>query len=375
MPLKVSLITEQIALRLQQGEFGQAGKPFISVKTLAAEYGVSINSAFRIMTALAERRLIQLQGKHYYITTGYVPAQTPYGMLLASSRRKCFGMIVNRIESPFFSIVTKELSIAAADRGYSLYVLCNNNNPEREIQLIDELIEAGVCGIFTNSVISSDLRAVYGRCPLPVVSIGRDLGLTNCDTILVDNVRAGRQVADHLITCGCRYFAYVGLSRYINEDPRLRGFADRLCECGFSLAEDHILTTEHNASSRGDIESIAGQLDAILSKHPGGEKLGIFCYHDLLAVAVLQRVKHYSHRAARSYAIPEDVAIVGFDDLPVAETITPALTTVHYRYSSIVSQALSVMMDYIGNPEHIPGTYIVPSSLFIRESTVSGSHL
>ncbi len=371
MKSKLPLITEQLTARLRRGEFGQSGEPFISVKTLAEECGVSVNSAFRIVTALAERRLIRLQGKHYYITTGYVPRQTPYGMLLASSRRKSFGMIVNRIESPFFSAITKELSGAAADRGYSLYVLCNNNNPEREAQMIDELMNLGVCGIFTNSGISPELKAVYSTCPLPIVSIGRDLGLTDCDNVLVDNEYAGRQVADHLMSCGCRSFAYVGLSRYLHEDPRLRGYIDQLNRYAFSLSDNYILTAEHNTNGRGDTESIAGQLDMILSELPAGEKLGIFCYHDLLAVAVLQRVRHYSHRTARAFTIPDDVAIVGFDDLPVAETITPALTTVHYRYNSIVSQSLAVMMDYIWNPEHIPGTHIVPSSLFIRESTVS----
>lgn len=229
----------------------------------------------------------------------------------------------------------------------------------------------GVYGIFTNSGISPDLKAVYSSCPLPIVSIGRDLGLTNCDNVLVDNEYAGRQVADHLMSCGCRTFAYVGLSRYLHEDQRLHGYIDQLNKYAYSLADNYILTAEHNINGRGDTESIAGQLDMILSELPVGEKLGIFCYHDLLAVAVLQRVRHYSYRAARPYLIPDDVAIVGFDDLPVAETITPALTTVHYRYNSIVSQSLTVMMDYIWNPEHIPRTHIVPSSLFIRESTVS----
>ncbi len=371
MKQKIPFITEQLAERLRKGEYGQAGDKFISVKTLAEQCGISINSAFKIISTLTEMRLIRLHGKHYYITTGYVSPQTPYGILLASSRRKSFGMIVNRIESPFFSAIVKELSSAAADRGYSLYVLCNNNDLEREVQMIDELINLGVCGIFTNSGISPELKAVYSICPLPVVSIGRDLSLANCDNVLVDNAYAGKQVADHLMSCGCKTFAYAGLSRYLHEDPRFRGYTDQLYRYGFTLEEDHILTAEHNINGRGDTESISGQLDKVLRKLPLGEKLGIFCYHDLLAVAVLQRVRHYSHRSNRTYTIPDDVAIVGFDDLPVAETITPTLTTVHYRYNSIVNQSLRVMLDYVHNPKHTPGVHIVPSSLFIRESTVS----
>lgn len=127
MNLKVPLITEQIALRLHQGEFGRSGELFISVKALAAECSVSVDSAFQIMKTLAERRLIRLHGKRYYITTGYVPVQTSYGKLLASSRCKSTGMIVNRIESPFFSLITKELSRAAAYSGYSFYALWHDS--------------------------------------------------------------------------------------------------------------------------------------------------------------------------------------------------------------------------------------------------------
>jgi len=370
MKQKIPLLICQLSESLRDGSFGVSGELFMSVKDLASRYCISIESAFKIMTALAEQHLIRLKGKHYYITTGYAAPQTPYGALLSASRRKCFGMIVNRIESPFFSAITRELSIATQERGYSLYVLCNNNSPEREAKMIDELLESGVCGIFTNAGIFTEISNIYGTCPLPLVSIGRDLGLTNCDTVLVDNENAGKQIAAHLLACGCKRFAYIGLSKYLDEDPRMRGYVDHLRKNGISLAEDHILSAEHNRDGRGDIESIAGQIDTILHQLPDGEKLGIFCYHDLMAVAVMQRVRHYSHHSPRSYRVPENVAIVGFDDLPISETISPSLTTVHYRYRSIVEKSLDTMLDYIQNPYHICKSHIVPSSLFIRESSV-----
>jgi len=371
MRSKIPHLIQQLSDSLKNGSFGKSGEYFLSVKMLATEYDVSTESAFKIMNALAKQRLIRLKGKHYYITTGHVLPQTPYGTLLAASRRKSFGMIVNRIESPFFSAIIRELSIAAEEIGYFLHVLCNDNTPEREARMIDELLELGVCGIFTNAGISPEIRNIYSTCPLPLVSIGRNLGLANSDTVLVDNENAGKQVADHLLNCGCRYFAYVGLTKYLHEDPRLRGYTEHLRNNGIHIEEDHILSAEHNKDGKGDIESVASQLDKILHRLPVGEKLGIFCYHDLLAVAVMQRVRHYSHRSARSYHIPVDVAVVGFDDLPIAETITPSLTTIHYRYRSIVEQSLSMMMDYVQNSEHIPKSYIIPSSLFIRDSTVS----
>ena len=369
MKSTISQITEQLSARLLQGSFGCPGEPFLTVKMLAEVCCVSTDSAFRIMRSLAERHLIRLHGKHYYITTGYVPPKTPYGEKLAKSRRNSFGMIVNRIDSPFFSAIVRELSTAVSEIGYSLYVMCGSNAPEQEARMMDELLELGVCGIFTNPGIAPEMKDIYRICPLPVVSIGRDLHLPNCDTVLVDNENAGKQVADHLLDCGCEAFSYVGLSRYLHEDPRLKGYAGQLRKRGYALPEDRILAAESDKNGIGDIESVSGQLDMVLRSLPAGKKLGIFCYHDLLAVSVLQRVRHCSHHSARSYNIPQDVSVVGFDDLPVAQTITPALTTVHYPYHTIVQQSLAVMLDYLQNPEHKTNSHIVPSALFIRAST------
>lgn len=371
MNSKIPQIIQDISAGLRNGTLGTSGEYFMSVKTLASQYSVSTESAFRIINSLAKQQLIRLKGKHYYITTGYIRPQTPYGNLLTPSRRKCFGMITNRIESPFFSAVIRELSSVAEESGYSLYVLCNDNSPERERRMIDELLELGVCGIFTNACISPETKNIYSTCPLPLVSINRDLNLDNCDTVLIDNKNAAKQAANHLLNCGCSNFAYVGFSDYLHEDPRLSGYIDYLRENGICLAENHILSVEYSKNDKGYTESIVGKIDNILRNLPKGEKLGVFCYHDLLAVAVIQRVRHYSHNSARSFNIPDDVAIVGFDDLPIAETFTPTLTTIHYRYRSIAEQSFHVMMDYIKNPEHIPKSYIIPSYLYIRDSTVS----
>jgi len=364
------MLTEQIAENLKNGSYGTAGSLFLTVRALSSAYQISMESACKIMAALQEKHLIRLCGKHYYITNGYVPPDSPYGIQLARTRQPLLALIVNRLESPFFSALAKRMSLTAERYGYTLLIVCGNNQPQREAELIDSMITLGVCGIFTNPSIAPEARDIYANCPLPVIFIGRESGLPNCDTVLVDNISAGKQAAIHLLQIGCSDFAYVGIPQYLKEDPRLRGYAEQLHQCGFRLPDSHILAAADLPDSRVDIDSISGQLKNCLRNLPIGKKLGIFCYHDLLAAAVLQRVKHISHRSQRPYLVPEDVAIVGFDDLPISTAITPALTTVTYRYDAIVKQSFSIMEDYLTNPDHLPQSYEIKSALVIRESTV-----
>ncbi|MBQ2725505.1 MAG: substrate-binding domain-containing protein [Clostridia bacterium] len=370
MENKLTLLTRQITADLKAGKFGESGEFFLTNRQLSADYGISINSACKIMTELIRLRLIRLHGKRYYITTGYASRHTPYGKLLAENRRKLLGMIVNKIDHPFFAALTKELCKAAADNGYTLLVSSSSNRVLREAEIIDEFISLGVSGIFACPGIDQDLLNLYALCPLPVVSLGRDLGIPNCDAVLVNNYSAGSQVADHLRKIGCTDFAYVGIQKYLETDPRRSGYTDRLHEFGCDLPKENIFEVDYQHDNYMDMEAVSIKVSGLLKCMSGSEKLGIFCYNDLLAVATLQRIKQYSRTASKIYRIPEDVAIVGFDDLPIASIITPALTTVSYRYGSITGQALSVMLDYISNPGHRTGKYEIFSSLCIRETTM-----
>ena len=367
-------VAKTVSEKLLNGDYGKSGEAFMTVKMLSKEYNISVESAFRVFKELSNRHLIRLNGKRYYITTGYVSPETPYGSLLASSRKKSFGMIVNRIESPLFSVIVRELSNAAESNGYSLYVMCSNNDPIREKNMIEELIDIGVCGIFSNPGLSVEIKDTYRTCPIPVVSILRDLGLDNCDSVLIDNENAGKQVAEHLMNCGCTQYAYVGITNYLNDDPRLKGYVSHLRNNGFEIDKDHILVTEHNRNGWGTIESVSGQLKMILKMLPNDEKLGIFCYHDMIAAALMQWIRIFGNHSTRTYNIPADVSVVGFDDLPVSETIQPSLTSVHYMYNHIVNKAMDLMLDYIDNPQHIHNSCIIPSSLFIRRSTMENAY-
>lgn len=369
MKTKISGLAETLAREIREGRFGPSGAVFPTARGIVKDCGVSLDSAMRILTSLTEARLVRLEGNRHYVTTGYAAPDSPLGEKLARSRRNILGMLLNTVDSPFFSSLAKELSTAADHAGYTLLIADTGNRPDRDAELLDRFIGLGASGIFIAPSISADPE-LYGRCPIPLVSLGRDLGLSNCDAVTVNNEAAGGLAADHLRAVGCTRFAYVGIRQYLDEDPRLRGYAEELSRLGIPLDGDFTLAADQLPDRGLDYESLSGPLGGLLLRTREDEKLGIFCYHDLLASYTLQRVKHYSHLYPGRFRIPEDVAVVGFDDLPVASVIVPPLTSVRYQVGAVAGAALTSMLDYIEDPLHRPGKHEIFSSLSIRESTM-----
>ncbi|MBQ8508429.1 MAG: substrate-binding domain-containing protein [Clostridia bacterium] len=367
--MKRGSLVAAVAEDIRAGKYGGSGERFLTIRELSGRCGISLELACVVMRMLSEERLVRLWGKHYYITTGFVSPETPLGELLKKSRRPLLGLHLHTVDTPFFSSLARELSRVAAGEGYRLLITESGDDPQREVMIMDDFIELGVCGVFTSPNLAVNL-AVYSRCPLPLVSLGRDLNLPGCDTVLVDNYAAGTQVAKHLFERGCRSFAYIGMSRYLDNDQRRRGFADQLAKLGCPLMDGDIVAVDTLENGRLDFDSISGLLNSRLHNLAADCRLGIFCYHDLLAVETVRLIKHRNSVSTRKLLIPDDISIVGFDDLPIASQVTPALTTVSYRYESIARRSVSIMLDYMNNPAHVIGRYKVSSSLTARESTM-----
>ena len=201
-PSKIVPLAEAIAADIQKGVFGSAGERFLTIRDLAKTYSVSLESACNIINLLAERRIIRLYGKNYYVTTGFVPTSSPLGALLRQSRRPLLGMFVKNIDNPFFSSLAKELSEVAHRNGYHL-IVASGESTKRETEMLEEFLPLGVSGVFTCPGSEATPNEAYATYPLPLVSLGRELPFSNCDNVLVDNYSAGVQVAKHLLSIGC----------------------------------------------------------------------------------------------------------------------------------------------------------------------------
>lgn len=365
---KIAPLIEEITTDIKKGTYGESGERFLTIRALAQRFSVSLESACNIMTALSEKRVIRLYGKIYYVTVGYASPATPLGSLLRQTRRPLLGMLVKNIDNPFFSSLAKELSEAAHKDGYRL-IISSGESSKREAETLETFLDLGVSGVFTCPGSEATPNDAYATYPLPLVSLGREVPVSNCDNVLVDNYSAGVQVAKHLLSIGCESFAYIGLRNFLKKDPRMQGFIDRLSKEGVSLPAEHIITVGKQEDGSIDIDSMSGSFQQFLHRISDQKKVGLFCYHDLLGVEAMRLIKRHNKMSAHRLMIPEHISIVGFDDLPVASQITPPLTTVSYRYATIAEKSMEIMKDYIENPNHKTALHEVKSSLIVREST------
>lgn len=156
---------------------------------------------------------------------------------------------------------------------------------------------------------------------------------------------------------GYRRFLYIGSrSRSLENDIRFTGFQMQLKQSGFDLEALQV-----SSDSSADDVLLAHTLEGI------SQSVGIFCYHDLIAARVYRCCKSLGKR------IPQDVGIVGFDDLSVATTLSPPLTTVQYRIGSMAEMTVKLMLDSIQDPNTPYDNYYVEPNLVIRgSSTLSG---
>lgn len=275
--------------------------------------------------------------------------------------------------TPFFSSIAKSLQTVTSAHQMQLIISDGGGVWQREREIMDMFLDLGCCGVFNCASLSFRQQQYFSRYPLPVVTIAEDVNMANADVVLVDNFNAGKQVANHLIACGCRSFYYLGLDDCVDSDQRFEGYYRQLMENGMDLPTEHIgiISNAGGAADVAGVKTFVSSLLQRLIRERDNLPVGIFCHHDMLAVEALRAVKYHVFGKQERLMVPKDIMIVGFDDLPISQAVSPTITTVAYLYTDIARMAFDVMADYRKNVKHKPRQYEVRSSLVVRESTES----
>ena len=353
------------------GNYGSSGARFITARQFVGRFQCSSRDAMKVYALLKDEGLIRSIGGGYYICTGFCSPGAPLRKYYERKQQRIFGVLVNNINNPFFSSVIQSLQSVAYESQMQLIISDGGGIQNRERDIMDMFFELGCCGVFNCSSLSFHQQEYFARYPLPIVTLAEDVRLPNADTVLVDNFNAGRQVADHLMSCGCRSFYYFALDDCIDSDQRFEGYYRRITEAGRVLPDENIGIVS-NAGGTVDAVNVKHMVTSLirrLEKHKEQLPIGIFCHHDMLAVEVIRSIKSYNYGRLEKLTMPEEVMIVGFDDLPITQSVSPTVTTMAYLYADIAKTAFDVMTDYINNPKHKPTTHKVTSYLVIREST------
>lgn len=332
-----------------QGKHGLPGEPFMTTRSLAEQRQVSIVTAHNILSGLCAANYIELRGKRYYLCHAEHIEQR-------KKQTNIIGMIVPHVNNEFYSSLSDAVIDTCRQKGYTVFVVTTSYIPAEERKVFELMEHMNVAGIINCVRFHPENEHLYNESTIPYISLGHSLDKFKKSSVQVNSFSISQKVARHLIEEGYRKFAYVGTKNLnLNNDIRFTAFQMELNANGFELESKNtvrISTEAHSDESR---------IFQLLKRQT--EPVGIFCYHDLLAVEIYRICELLSKR------IPEDVGIVGFDDLSIATSLSPPLTTIQYRIASMADMTVNLLMTSIRSSNAPYDNYYVEPNLVIRNSS------
>jgi DNA-binding LacI/PurR family transcriptional regulator len=333
----------------------------VSIKDIAKSAGVSHSTVSRALSnsplipAATRRRIERLARK-----MGYSPNAIARG--LVTRRTKTIGVVVTFIDDPFAAQVVRGIEEMAADNGYRVFLGTSHNDPVREVSLVQALREWSVEGVI---VASSRVGALYQplltEIGTPIVLINNQnrssrprpgAGSGEIHSVVFDDIRGGELATQYLISQGHRVIAYLGgPGDYAENRKRLAGYRRALASAHIPF--DPALVC--SGSGRVDSGILASDLVALPAS-----PTAIFCYNDMAAIGAMAALKQAGRR------VPEDVSVVGFDDIAFSTYVDPPLTTVHQPKEEMGRIAMQMLLDLLSRNK--VADVVVPGILIVRES-------
>ena len=293
------------------------------------------------------------------IATGMGYRPSAIARSLATKETKTIGVVVTTIADPFIADVVSGIEETANDHGYLVFLANSNANPDREIQVVHSFHERRVDGILvTASRVGALYVPVLSRLRVPIVLINNqhpDEPDEFVYSVMINNIKAGNQVMQHLIGLGHRRIAYIGdRTGFQSDNERLAGYRHALEFASYPFLPELVV--------HGDGKPEGGQqaMEKLIALP--APPTAVFCYNDMTALGALRAI--YSH----GLKVPDDISLVGFDDLAIASYTSPMLTTVRQPKQQMGRMAMETLLKMISGVD-AKTNIKVEGELIIREST------
>ncbi len=295
-----------------------------NARDVARLAGVSVSTVSR---ALAQAEHVSAETRERVaaaaVRLGYRPNPTARGLRMG--RTQTLGLLVPDLENPYFASVTKGVQARARAAGYGLFVADSEEDAPTEPELVREFSQR-VDGVLLASPRSDDetlLRAVEG---VPAVLVSRDVeGLSS---VAVDDADGSAQALGHLHALGHRR---IGVAAGPGNSWSGRRRVDGLRAAAEQL--DGVTLVELGSFPPYFSGGFAAADHAVAA-----DVTGVVAFNDLMALGILDRLR------GRGVRVPEDMSVVGFDDVPVATLVSPALTTVHVPRAGLGRRAVDLLV-------------------------------
>jgi LacI family transcriptional regulator len=340
-------------------------KSHATIKEIAKEANVSTATVSMILNAKDKRISEATRNRVLEISKNlnYIP--NTLARSLVTRQTKTIGLIMPDIANPFFPEIARGAEDKASQSGYSIIYCNTDDNVEREDKYIDTLTEKMVDGIIlAHSADREDGLLGLKRCRVPIVLIDRDYDLPNViGKVLIDNTEASNKGVQYLLDKGYQNIVYIaGPMNTQTAKDRLEGYK-------IALEERQIKYCDSNVKI-GEYKSKWGEVAAKELIEEDKKFDAVFCGNDLIAMGVIKALKNSKLK------IPEDVAVMGFDDIYMASIIEPELTTIKQPNYEMGFSAVELLINAIESKDpqtsetgKKDNTIVLDTELIIRKSS------
>jgi len=332
----------------------------MDIRTIAQAANVSIATVSRTINGvttvnpqMAKRVLAVIDELDYFPNT--------QARALVSGRSRIFGLIVPEITNPFFPELIQGFEDIAVEHGYEILVSSTNNDTRRMSHCIRRMLERKVEGVAVMTFGSEEpLLDQLAERKVPLVFIDIGPNSPGISLLKVDYHHGIHQGVQHLVALGHRKIAFIrGPIKLHSAQSRKAAFSRSLHESGITPNPSWIIEGDHT------LEGGIAAMERLLDENP--MPTAVICSNDMTAIGVM----HKLYRAG--LRVPDDLSVIGFDDIHISEVTIPPLTTIQMSRFELARSAFHALRAHVEKSETSPPKreYDIQTELIVRESTGS----
>jgi LacI family transcriptional regulator len=282
----------------------------------------------------------------------------PVARSLKTARSSSIGLIVPDLMNPLFPPIVRGVEDVLGPIGYNAWIVNTDNDPARETATVEAMRDRNVEGfVFATARLEHPLIDQLDAADVPLVLVNRRTGRADIPSVTSDDVSGVAMAVRHLAELGHTKIAHLAGPQDLSTGvTRLRAFRQALDDLGLEAAPERIVVCKEWSQAAG-AEGASRLLDS------SAEFTAVLAGNDLLALGC------YDALAQRDLSCPEDISVVGFNDIPFIDRVSPPLTSVRIPQYDIGAEAARLLLEELRDPGRHPRSIILPLKLCVRGST------
>lgn len=334
----------------------------ITIRDIARMAGVSVTTVSQVLNGKGKRfskttreKILKLRDQYQYVPDFHARS------LIMKGTINTIGVLVPNVGESFFGTFVEGVQQVARQEKLIPLIFSANRDPKLEQEYLEQMVERSIDGLIIASarMTTEMINQTLNNRDIPYILFDRNYDQTGA-RVQTDDYHGGQLAAQHLLALGHRRMLYLGAPNITeNFKQRLAGFQDAIVAKGYSFDEKHNLRYAE-LSKEGGYKAA----QAVVASGA----TAVFTANDEVAIGLIRGLREQGVR------VPDDISVIGYDDISLGEYVYPQLTTIHQPIYKLGVGATKILLDKINNPDTAPEKVAkFPVRLVVRQST-AGCH-